>query len=207
MAEQADSRASPSALSDRPRARIDDVRDIALTLFAERGYHGTTMSQIAAALGVRVPTLYSHIRSKQDLLAEIVVETTDAVLADYHHAIAGINDVSERLRRAVEAYALRHATHRRQALVVNRDVFSLDEPTRSAVLANRHQHERAIRQLITDGIEAGVFHVRSPSMASFAILEMSVSIAHWFREDGTLTADEVARQYSEFALSIAKNTA
>jgi AcrR family transcriptional regulator len=196
-----------SAPDGRPRGRVDDVRDIALTLFAERGYHGTTMSQIADALGVRVPTLYSHIRSKQDLLAEIAVETTGAVLADFQRAIAGIDDVSERLRRAIEAYALRHATHRRQALVVNRDTFSLEEPTRSAVLTSRQQHEHAVRQLISDGLEAGVFHVKSPSIASFAILEMSVSIARWFHEDGPLSADEVARQHSEFALSIAKSRA
>jgi AcrR family transcriptional regulator len=198
---------SVSAPDGRPRGRVDDVRDIALTLFAERGYHGTAMSQIADALGVRVPTLYSHIRSKQDLLAEIAVETTGAVLADFQRAIAGIDDVSERLRRAIEAYALRHATHRRQALVVNRDIFSLEEPTRSAVLASRQQHEHAVRQLICDGLEAGVFHVHSPSIASFAILEMSVSIARWFHEDGPLSADEVARQHSEFALSIAKSRA
>jgi AcrR family transcriptional regulator len=198
---------SVSAPDGRPRGRVDDVRDIALTLFAERGYHGTTMSQIADALGVRVPTLYSHIRSKQDLLAEIAVETTGAVLADFQRAIAGIDDVSERLRRAIEAYALRHATHRRQALAVSRDIFSLEEPTRSAVLASRQQHEHAVRQLISDGLEAGVFHVHSPSIASFAILEMSVSIARWFHEDGPLSADEVARQHSEFALSIAKSRA
>jgi AcrR family transcriptional regulator len=182
---------------------VDDVRDVALTLFAERGYHGTSMSQIAAAVGVRVPTLYSHIRSKQDLLAEIAVETTDAVLAEFERATAGVERPSDRLRRAIEAYALRHATHPRQALVVNRDIFSLEEPTRASVLAKRQRHEHAIRQIISGGAEAGVFGVRSPAIASFAILEMSVSIARWFREDGPLSAEEVARLYSDFALSIA----
>jgi AcrR family transcriptional regulator len=189
--------------SSPSRARIDDVRDVALTLFAERGYHGTTMSQIAGVLGVRVATLYSHIRSKQGLLGEIFIETTNAVWADHERAIAGVEDITERLRRSIEAYALRHATHRRQALVVHRDLSALDEPARSPVIAKRRQHEHAIRQLIADGIEAGAFAVRSATMASFAILEMSVSIASWFREDGKLSAEAIARQYGEFALSIA----
>ncbi len=187
------------------RARVEDVREVALTLFAERGYNGTSMSDIAAGLGVRVPTLYSHIRSKQDLLAEIAIETTGAVLADFDRAVSGIKDPRERLRRAVAAYALRHATHRRQALVVNRDIFSLEEPTRSGVLASRRQHEHSVRQLIVDGVHAGVFHVSSPSIASFGMLEMSVGIARWFRDDGPLSAHDVARQYGEFALSIASS--
>jgi AcrR family transcriptional regulator len=189
------------------RARVDDVRDVALTLFADRGYRGTTMSDIAAVLDVRVPTLYSHITSKQSLLAEIFIETTERVWADYERAVAGVDDVAERLRHAVEAYALRHATHRRQALVVHRDLSAVEEPTLSAVLAKRRLHEHAIRQLIADGIEAGVFRVRSATMASFAILEMSVSIASWFREDGPASAEAVARQYGEFALSIARGQA
>ncbi len=185
------------------RARVEDVRDVALMLFAERGYHGTSMSDIAAQLGVRVPTLYSHIRSKQDLLAEIAVETSEAVLAEFEAAISGISDPRERLRRAIEAYALRHATHRRQALIVNRDIFSLEEPTRSTVLSSRRRHEHSVRQLIVDGVSAGVFQVPSPSIASFGMLEMSVGIARWFRADGALSAQEVARQYGEFALDIA----
>jgi AcrR family transcriptional regulator len=207
-----DSRSRDSQ-TDRParagtsvrRARVHDVRQVALSLFAERGYHGTSMSDIAAVLGVRVPTLYSHIRSKQELLAEIAVTTTEAVLADFERATHGIADVSERLRRAIEAYALRHATHPREALVVNRDIFSLEEPTRSAVLASRHRHERSVRQLIIAGVEDGIFRVRSPAIASFAMLEMSVSVARWFRPDGQLSPEQVARLHSEFALSIAKS--
>lgn len=197
----------PLARADRSlrRPRVHDVREVALTLFAERGYRGTSMSDIAAALGVRVPTLYSHIRSKQELLEAIAVTTTEAVLADFERATDGVADLSERLRRAIEAYALRHATHPREALVVNRDIFSLEEPTRSAVLASRHHHERSIRALITAGVEGGVFHVRSPAIASFAMLEMSVSIARWFRSEGPLSAEEVARLHSEFALDIARS--
>jgi AcrR family transcriptional regulator len=184
-------------------ARVDDVKDAALRLFAERGYHGTTMSHIALAVGVQVPTLYSHIRAKQTLLADIAAETTEQVWSDFEAAVAGERDPRARLRAAVEVYALRHATHRHEALVVNRDASSLEEPVRSEVFRRREQHEHAVRRLIEDGVAAGVMHVGSPALASFAILEMSVSIARWFREDGPLPAEEVARQYGEFALRLA----
>jgi hypothetical protein len=64
--------------------------------------------------------------------------------------------------------------------------------------------EHAIRGLILDGRRAGAFDVASVTMASFAILEMSV-IASWFRDGRALSADDVAGQYGEFALSIARS--
>jgi AcrR family transcriptional regulator len=186
------------------RPRIDDVRDVALTVFAERGYHGTTMSAIAELVGMRVPSLYSHIRSKQDLLVEIAVQTTEAVLAEYEAAVAGLTDPAERLRRAVAVYALRHATHRREALVVNRDVSSLEEPARGEVLHRIQRHEHAIRAIIADGVAAGLFTTGTPALTSFAILEMSVSIARWFDEDGPLSAEAVAGEYADLALNMVR---
>ncbi|MEU7057526.1 TetR/AcrR family transcriptional regulator [Streptomyces sp. NPDC046197] len=179
------------------------VRETALTLFSERGYHGTALSQIAAKLGVRTPSLYNHMNSKHDLLDAIVSETTEQVWADYEAAVEGSTGVADALRRAVKAYALRHALHRREALIVSRDIASLEHEAYERVLHLRRRHERAIRALIDDGAREGVFHVKTASLASFGILEMCVSIARWFREDGAMSAEEVADQYSEFALRLA----
>jgi AcrR family transcriptional regulator len=190
-----------------PGGRLADVRDAALTLFAQWGYHGTTMSQIAEAVGMRVPSLYSHIRSKQDLLAEVMLATTEHVWADYVRAVADRETASGQLRAAIEVYVHRHATHRREAVVVNRDISSLAEPVRSQVLELRKLHEHAIRDLIAEGRSAGTFTVEDPSVASFAILEMGVSVARWFHDDGPLTADEVARQYGQFAVNLVSEPA
>jgi AcrR family transcriptional regulator len=181
----------------------EDVIDTALTLFAQRGYHGTALSQVAEALGIRTPSLYNHMRSKHDLLYAIVDRTTAGVLADFHAAVEGVPDPVERLHRATRAYALRHATHRREALVVNRDTGSLSEPALSEMQARRREHGHALRALIAEGAAAGALTVDSPALASFAIREMCVSIARWFRDDGGFTAEEVAEQYARFALRIA----
>ncbi|MHA6795445.1 TetR/AcrR family transcriptional regulator [Pseudonocardia bannensis] len=179
------------------------VLDAAMTLFAQRGYHGTALSQVAEALGIRTPSLYNHMRSKQELLQRIVSDTTEGVLEDFRLAVEGVADPVERLRRATRVYALRHATHRREALIVNRDTTSLDEPARSEQQELRRRHEHALRGIITEGVAAGTLNVDSPALASFAIREMCVSIARWFREDGPFTAEQVADQYSGFALQIA----
>lgn len=190
--EQARATVSPSA-----------VREAALTLFAERGYHGTALSQIAGELGIRTPSLYNHMRSKHDLLEAIVSETTEQVWSDYEDAVRGIDDPVEGLRRAITTYALRHATHRREALIVNRDISSLEGPARTRVFELRRRHEHAIRTLIEEGVAQQRMQVDRPALASFGILEMCVSIARWYRDDGALTPEDVAEQHGEFALRIA----
>jgi AcrR family transcriptional regulator len=195
--------AGPATTEARTAVTADAVLDAALTLFAERGYHGTAVSQIAASLGIRTPSLYNHMRSKQDLLEAIIGRTVDGVLDDFRTAVEGLSDPVERLRRAVRVYALRHATHRREALVANRDTTSLPEPARTRIREQERSHERAVRGIISDGVAAGDFHVESPGLASFAILEMCLSIARWFRHDGARTAGQVAEEYADFALRIA----
>ena len=79
--------ADPAAAEARLPVTADAVLDAALTLFAERGYHGTAVSQIAASLGIRTSSLYNHMRSKQDLLEAIVGRTVDGVLDDFRTAV------------------------------------------------------------------------------------------------------------------------
>ena len=195
--------ADPAAAGARAAVTADAVLDAALTLFAERGYHGTAVSQIAASLGIRTSSLYNHMRSKQDLLEAIIGRTVDGVLDDFRTAVDDLSDPVERLRRAIRVYALRHATHRLEALVANRDTMSLPEPARTRIRQRERDHERAVRAIISDGAGTGDFHVDSPALASFAILEMCLSIARWFRDDGARTAGQVAEEYADFALRIA----
>lgn len=193
----------PAASGDRAAVTPAAVRDAATTLFAEKGYHGTALSEVAARLGIRTPSLYNHMRSKQELLSEIVLETSQRVWADFEDAVRDRDDVVDRLREAARVYALRHATHRREALIVNRDVASLEEPVRSRVLELRRRHEGAVRALIQEGADQGRLAVETPRVASFGVLEMCVSVARWFSPGGPLSAEQVAEQYSEFALRLA----
>ncbi len=187
-------------MSTRTTVTPDAVRRAALELFAGKGYHGTALSEIAARLEIRTPSLYNHITSKQELLAHILLQTSTEVLDDFDHAVAGLDDVAERLGAAVRVYALRHATHRHEALVVNADVAALEEPVRSRVLELRRRHERGVRDLIIEGTANGDFDVEHPAVTSFGILEMCVAIARWFHEDGSLSAEDTAEAHAELAL-------
>jgi len=182
--------------------RSADVRDAALTLFAQRGYHATSMKDIAAALGLQAPSLYNHVAAKQDLLRDVMADTMVALLAVVREAIASSDDVTERLRRATEGHVRFHAVHRREVRVGNYEIPALDEPQREVVVALRREYSLIFLELIERGVEAGVFDCRSPLLASYAILQMGIGVSMWFREDGKLSADSVAYQYGDIALRI-----
>jgi hypothetical protein len=142
------------------------------------------------------------MHSKHDLLLTLISRGVTGVLEDFRAAAAGREDPLDQLCQATFVYALRHATDPRRAIVINRDTTSLDEPHRAAMQALRREHEHALRAIIEDGVAAGRFTIGTPALASFAILEMCVSIARWFRGSGPVSAEQVASEYSEFAARI-----
>ena len=181
-------------------SRAAEIRAAALVLFTRLGYEATTMADIGAEVGLRGPSLYKHVASKQDVLVSIMIGTMDALLAAFASAVATTTDPVERLRRATDAHARYHARHRLEAFVGNREIRSLVEPHRGAVLARRAEYERGFRGLINDGLAAGRFSVASPRLVSYAILDLGMGIANWYRPDGEHSENEVAWQYTEFAL-------
>lgn len=178
------------------------IRAAALELFAARGYEGTTMADIGAAVGIRGPSLYKHVASKQDLLVELMTTTMDGLLELQRVALAGTTDPVERLRRAVDAHVRFHARHRLEAFVGASEMRSLAEPHRGTVLGKRAEYERSFRRLVEEGVAAGRFRVPSARLASYAILDLGMGLATWYREEGELSENEVVWQQTEFALRL-----
>jgi len=184
----------------------DTVSRAALTLFAKRGYQATTMDDIGAALGIRGPSLYKHVRSKQELLVGIMLETMDTLIRNQLAALEAGGDLATRLRRTVEAHVRYHAAHPLEAFVGNREITNLEPEFQTRLLRLRDDYELRLRSLIEEGCVTGEFSVPSTKLVSFAILEMGMGVAAWFNPSGDLTVDEVAYIYTEIAIRMAKSS-
>jgi AcrR family transcriptional regulator len=190
---------APSAIPDRAEL----IRSAALDLFVARGFEATTMSDIGAAVGIRGPSLYKHVASKQELLASIITATMDDLLAAHHAALATTDSPVEQLRRTVDAHVRYHARHRREAFVGTRELRSLVEPYRSAALAQRAEYASRFVDLISSGARSGHFRTRSPRLAAYSILDLGMGVAVWFREGAEFTENDVVWHHTEVALRIA----
>jgi TetR/AcrR family transcriptional regulator, cholesterol catabolism regulator len=126
----------------------------AARLFAERGYHGTSVSDLAAALGIHKSSVYAHIATKEDLLAEITL----AGAAAFHAALDGVpadGPPSERLRLALRAHLGVVASQLEVATVWLQEWRYLTGESRETFLAERHRYERRIAELVSAAVEAG----------------------------------------------------
>ncbi len=147
----------------------------AARLFAEKGYHGTSVGDLAAAMGVQKGSLYAHMDSKQDLLYEAMREGAEA----FHAALDTIPDelpATERIRLALRGHLRVVAEQLDVATVFVREWRYLEGERREAILAERRRYEERFRALFRDGREHGELRADLDD-ASAALLALSA--ANW----------------------------
>lgn len=175
----------------------------ALSSFFEVGYHGTSMRHIAQQAGTTIGSIYHHFESKQEILHEVMLSTLDDVLVETRMSLAAAGpDPVAGLAAVVHTWIAFHATRRREALVGNSEMRSLDARGRRLVVPRRDTQERLFREVIAAGVVAGAFRTSCQEEAARAILSMGHSVATWYVPRGPLTPSEIAARYTRFALAI-----
>jgi AcrR family transcriptional regulator len=147
----------------------------AARLFAEKGYHGTSMGDLAAAMGVQKGSLYSLTESKQELLYETMREGAGA----FHAGLDALPDdatATERIRLALRAHLRVVAEQLDLATVFIREWRYLEGDRREQILNERRRYEERLRGLFRDGREHG--ELRTDLDESAAAL-LVLSAANW----------------------------
>jgi AcrR family transcriptional regulator len=176
------------------------ILEVATNLFSETGYAGTTMREIANAVGILPGSLYAHIDSKETLLLEIVDAGIDRFL-DAAAESAGVGDASERARAAIKSHLAVVAETPARTLVVFHQWLYLKGPSRARVLDKRKRYEDVFVQIVDDGIAAGTFSTKID--AKITVLSMLGSLnwaAEWFRPDGPEGPDAVGERLADTIL-------
>lgn len=172
-----------------------DIVNIAGKLFSERGYHGTSMRDLAKVLDVRGATLYSHVESKEQVLWEIVNRAADEFIAQAQ-AVPEHATPEQRMRLLVRGHLDVIARELPYATVFFHEWQFLESPLREKIKARRDEYERHFRRVVEAGIEQGCFQVEDARLATLFILSALNGTYQWFRPDGTLTIEQLAEQYS-----------
>src|SRR5829696_338832 len=147
----------------------------AARLFAERGYHGTSIGDLAEALGVQKATLYAHIESKQDLLYETMRDGAAA----FHAALDGLPEelpATEKIRLALRAHLRVVAEQLDVATVFVQEWRYLEGDRREEIVAERRRYEDRIRTLFREGRDLG--ELRTDLDDSTAAL-LTLSATNW----------------------------
>ena len=177
------------------------ILEAALPLFAHRGFHGTSIRDIAEAAGLNSATMYFHFASKDAVLNELAIlghqiweDAVTAALATAGPAPA------ERLVAFARAHVRHHIEYAMVAVVANNELHSLDPETGDTVMTIRNRVEDVIEQIIVDGGVDGSFAPLDPASTMKAIGSMGLRVANWYPDRVDVSPDELAELHGTLAL-------
>ncbi|MGQ0849928.1 MAG: TetR family transcriptional regulator [Actinomycetota bacterium] len=184
----------------RTRTRADLVQ-AASRLFAARGYHGTSMRDLAREVGLLGSSLYSHIESKEDLLVEVVERGSSLFHAAAERAVAEPGSGTDRLRALVSGHIDVVLDHLDEVRTFLYEADVLDTVHRARVIAARDRYESSFREVLTAGRLDGSFRADlDPRLAAIFLLSILNAVERWYHPDRPLTRSQLVDRLVSFTM-------
>jgi len=176
-----------------------DVVAAAGRMFADKGYHGTSMRDIGRAVGLLGSSLYAHIDSKEDLLVEVVDEGARLFLESARRAREAGGDSRSRLRSLIVGHIDVVLDHLDVVRTYLNEARMLDPTHRARVVAARDSYESIFRDVLGQGVAEGAFRDDlDPKVASIMVLSVLNTVERWYHPDGYLGRDELVAEIWRF---------
>jgi len=188
------------------RARYDrrrrSVIDAAARVFAERGYHATTIAALLDATGLSAGALYHYVNTRDELLLLICDELMDPLLERAHAILADDAPPERQLRDLVRAWLEHIERHTDHMRVFQQERHVIEhEPRWDEVRAKRLEFERLLEELLARAEQSGAIIVPDRRLALLALLGMVNYTPTWFRPGGRLRARQIADGYTDLLLN------
>src|SRR3954463_4876346 len=192
------SRAEP-ARRKRPRrphnadpnatTRVEILKSAAKA-FRKLGYHGATVEEIASALQMKKGNLYYYFRNKEEILFACHQYSLDRLMQLFDDVQATTAAPADKLRRLIVAFVHTilddlHGT----ALFL--DLEALTPAHLRTVIARRDRFEHGVREIVREGMAAGIFGAGDPKLLAFAMFGAVNWIPRWFNPNGAATSHEI----------------
>jgi len=185
---------SPRVRAKRKRRR-EEILHAALRAFRDRGYHATTLDDIARHLGVRKTALYHYFPDKESILygchRESLAEL-DRILEEARR----LATPRDRLRHVIREH-VRVMTDTLQGSPLAFEVGAFSTGRQAEIIAARDRYEREVRRFLQQGIRSRAFRRVDAKVAVFAILGAINWVARWYRPEGTLHAEEIGSRFAD----------
>ncbi len=172
----------------------------AARLFDEKGYHRTSLGEIAAAVGIQKPTLYHYFRRKDEILFWIHEAVIDVVLERYLARQGTAMSASQQLLEVIADILELNETRPGYARVFFEQLRELSPDDRKIVREKRDRYFQLIEDLIEDGVESGEFRDVDTRLAAFSILGSCNWTYQWFRPEPGSSSRQVAYVFWDIAI-------
>lgn len=188
----------PSAAEQFEAKRLALVREAARA-FGRRGFHNTSLEDIAETLGVTKQALYHYVRTKHEILFAAKMAALDLVGRAAAAARAASKDPLVRLRIYIETY-VELMTGELGSPVLAEPVTTLPPEYREPVMARLREADVELRRMVQDCIDAGAIPPCDPHLAVAFFMGAINHIARWYAPDGPLSGRQIGAAFSAFVL-------
>jgi AcrR family transcriptional regulator len=187
-------------MTQRRAEREDQLLESALRLFKEKGFHHTSMQDLADALDMQKGSLYYYIDSKEELLRRLLERATSFLAFQIDEIYESDLPPADKLRWALENHGETMMAQLDLVSVYLQEYRNLPPDRLEEALAVRKHYERVLMQILDDGIARGDFRPVNVKMAVFGLLGMLNWTHQWFSPEGKFSAHQVAAMLADLAL-------
>ncbi|MGZ6295006.1 MAG: TetR/AcrR family transcriptional regulator [Candidatus Limnocylindrales bacterium] len=178
------------------RPREAALHEAATRLFRQRGFHATSMQDLAEDLGMNRGSLYHYIEAKDDLLWAIVNGAMERLDGAVRPILDGPDPIPERLTRAIAAHLGFAAEHGDELALIQIELRALAPDRREMLVGQRDAYEAAWREAIRQGVADGSIRPVDVRLASVAILSVCNWFTQWYRPDGPLDVPAIGQEFA-----------
>lgn len=176
--------------------KYEEIIQAAVKLFEQKGYHATSVQDIADEVGLQKGSLYHYISSKEDLLMQLAHKS----ITDFNNRLEKIiaSDLTnvQKFQAAIENHLHAVTQNVQLTTVLLREAFSLGEDQHQVIQELTDKYLNLWTQLIEEGIAAGEFNPVNARITALAILGASNWVYRWYHEGGKMTSGDIAGLYA-----------
>ncbi len=184
----------------RETSRRDEIVARAVELFDAKGYAGTSVSDIADAVGLSKPALYHYIQRKEDILYWVHGDFTEVSIEKLEARLQEGGPMRGQLQGIVRDLIGLMATHREYIRVFFEHHRELDQERGAEIRASRDRYTGLVRGVIEQGIANGEFRALDPMVTTLSLFGMCNWAYQWFDPSGPLDTDEIADRMVDLVL-------
>ena len=179
----------------------EDILEAAAQIISVKGFHGTSMQDIAKAVDLRKASLYHHISSKQEILVELLDTALDMLIEELERVVSQPVSPEEKFRFAMRSYVKSLTENHDLSTVLIFEHRSLEPKFRRRHIPKRDRYETLWREIIEEGVSKKVFNSQDPLLDVKFVLGVANWTIMWYDPGGTYSADQIADRSTEMLLS------
>lgn len=177
--------------------KIEEIRRVTAHLFARKGYHTTSMREIARELGMDKSSLYHYFKSKEELLFKLANDAIDDCLTTLEQICSADIPPEDKLKKVLRFYILYYAGDQEGLILMANELNSLKEEYRSILIKKERRYVELIKDILNELADQGkIKHIHS-SIATFAFFGMVHYTINWYHREGSVGLDELADLFVE----------